>query len=202
MSSGDRDRAWIGAVLAGGRSSRMGRPKAGVELAGRPLIAYPIEALATAGYDPVVVAKDGSELPELDCPIVREPHPSSHPAAGILAALGVARGPVVVVACDMPFVPPQLLMVLAQLAAPVAVPMVAGRLEPLLARYEPDVAPALEGAIDRDQPLRETIHALDPLILGPDELAGFGDQRLIAFNVNDRRDLETAERLMTRVPSQ
>jgi molybdenum cofactor guanylyltransferase len=201
MSSGDRVAASIGAVLAGGRSSRMGVPKARVELAGRPLIAYPLDAIAAAGMEPVVVAKEDSELPALECRVVRDPDPGSHPAAGIVAALEIARGPVVAIACDMPFVPAQLLTVLAQLAAPVAAPMVNGRLQPLLARYEPRVAPALERAVARDRPLRETIHLLDPLILGPDQLVGFGDPDWIAFNVNDREDLATAERLMTPAPS-
>jgi molybdopterin-guanine dinucleotide biosynthesis protein A len=202
MSSGDRDGAALGAVLAGGRSSRMGAPKAGLELAGRPLITYPIDAVSAAGLEPVVVAKPGSELPELDCRIVHESDLRPHPAVGIIAALEIAQGPVVVIACDMPFVPAQLLTVLGQLAAPVAVPMVGGRLQPLLARYEPRAAPALGGAAEGDQPLRETIPALDPLVLGPDELMGFGDPDWIGFNVNDRDDLAAAERLMTPARSQ
>jgi molybdopterin-guanine dinucleotide biosynthesis protein A len=197
MSSGDRDGPSTGAVLAGGRSSRMGVPKATLELAGRPLITYPLEALTAAGVAPMVVAKEDSELPELDCPIVREPEQRPHPAAGILAALEAAGGPVVVVACDMPFVPPQLLAVLARLSAPAALPVVAGRPQALLARYEPSVAPALASAVERDAPMRDALAALDPVLLGPDELAGFGDPDLIAFNVNDRDDLTAAERLVT-----
>lgn len=179
----------------------MGRPKATLELAGRPLISYVMDSVGAAGLEPIVMAKRGSELPDLECRVVREEEQRSHPAAGIVAALEAAGGPVVVVACDMPFVPAQLLSVLAQVAARVAVPMVDGRLQPLLARYEPGVAPELERAVDRGEPLREAIQALDPLVLGPDELAGFADPSLIAFNLNDRDDLATAERLMARAPS-
>src|SRR5215204_7010138 len=57
----DRRRQPIGAVLAGGRSGRMGAPKAGVELGGRPLVAYSVETLVAAGLEPVVVAKPRSE---------------------------------------------------------------------------------------------------------------------------------------------
>lgn len=199
MSSRDRE-ALVGSILAGGRSSRMGAPKADIDLGGRPLIAYAIEAVTVAGLEPLVVAKEDSELPELDCRVVREADPRSHPATGILAALQAAEGPVVVVACDTPFVPSQLLTVLGQLAVPIAVSMLGGHLQPLLARYEPSVAPELERAVDRGEPLREAVRSLDPLILGPDELAGFGDLDRIAFNVNDRDDLATAERLMTPAP--
>jgi molybdenum cofactor guanylyltransferase len=194
-------RASLGAVLAGGRSSRMGAPKAMLGLAGRPLGSYPVGAVVAAGLEPVVVAKDGPDLSGLGCRIVREPDSRTHPAAGVLAALEAAEGPVVVVACDMPFVPSQLVGVLAQLAAPVAVPMLAGRLQPLLARYEPSVAPALERALALEEPLRDTVMALEPMVLGPDQLAGFGDPRWMAFNVNDRDDLATAEQLVTPSPT-
>jgi len=182
-------------------SSRMGAPKATLELAGRPLVGYPLEAVAAAGLVPVVVAKGGSELPDLQCRVVRDSHARSHPAAGIVAALAAADGPVVVVACDMPFVPAQLLMVLAQLDSRLAVPMLGGRTQPLLARYEPGVVPALERAVERGEPLSEAVAALDPLVLGPDELAGFGDPGWIAFNINDRDDLATAEQLVAPAPS-
>ncbi|MBK5220825.1 MAG: NTP transferase domain-containing protein, partial [Thermoleophilia bacterium] len=47
--------AVLGAVLAGGSGSRIGGAKATVELAGRPLIAYPLAALEAAGVEAVVV---------------------------------------------------------------------------------------------------------------------------------------------------
>lgn len=179
----------------------MGTAKASIGLRGRPLVSYPVEAMAAAGLEPVIVAKRDSTLPDLQCRIVRESDSRPHPAAGILAALQAAEGPVVVVACDMPFVPAQLLTVLAQLSAPAALPALAGHLQPLLARYEPSVAPALERAVERDEPLRDAVRALDPLVLGPEELAGFGDPHLIGLNVNDSAELEEAERLMTPAPS-
>lgn len=179
----------------------MGEPKAGLALAGRPLITYPVDALAAAGLVPLVVAKESSDLPDLECPIVREPDQRTHPATGILAALDAAGGPVVVLAGDMPFVPAQLLAVLARLSGPAVLPILAGRAQPLLARYEPSAATRLERAVERDEPLLDAVRALDPLVLGADELAGFGDPDLIAFNVNDRDDLAAAERLVKAAPT-
>jgi len=180
----------------------MGQPKAGVALAGRPLIAYPIEAARSAGLDPVVVAKRESELPPLECPVIRDTDARAHPAAGILAALRAGDGaPVVVLACDTPFVPAELLQLLAGVDAPTAVPMVGGRLQPLLARYGRSATPALQNAIERGEPLHEAIGALDPLVLGSEDLASFGDPDRILFNVNDANDLAAAERLMATAAS-
>ena len=47
----------IAAILAGGRSRRMGTDKALVEFRGEPLIARPIAAARAAGLEPVAVAK-------------------------------------------------------------------------------------------------------------------------------------------------
>ncbi len=76
-------------ILAGGRAERLGdaaggRPKALVEVAGRPLIAYSVERLAKAGVDRVLVscaagqgASFEAELGELGPEIVpvEEPEP-------------------------------------------------------------------------------------------------------------------------------
>ena len=179
----------------------MGAAKAVLDLAGRPLVTYALDAVAAAGLEPVVVAKRDSSLPEVDCRIVHEVDPRPHPAAGILAALQVAEGPVVVLGCDMPFVPARLLEVLSQLPARAAFPTLGGRPQPLLARYAPTVAARLERAVERRERLRDAVRALDPLVLGSDELAGFGKPEWIAFNVNDERDLAAAERLIAPAPS-
>jgi molybdopterin-guanine dinucleotide biosynthesis protein A len=175
----------------------MGRAKAAIELAGRPLIAYPIDAITAAGLEPVVVAKVDSELPELDCRVVREPESVPHPAAGIVAALRANEGrPVVALGCDMPFVPASLVAFIAGLDAPVAVPRVQDRLQPLLARYDRSAIPALEDAVRCGEPLHQAVRAMAPRIVEEDELARFGEPEGITFNVNDTDELVAAQRLV------
>jgi molybdenum cofactor guanylyltransferase len=189
----------VGAVLAGGLSRRMGAPKALVELAGRPLIAYPVAAVADASLEPVVVAKPDSPLPELACRVVREPGEPVHPLVGIVSALDSSGRAVIAVACDMPLVPPALIEWLAGLDTRAAVPEVGGRLQPLLARYEPAVADALRDALERGAPAHEAVLALEPRVVAEDELARFGDPELISLNVNTPADLERAEAALGRV---
>jgi molybdopterin-guanine dinucleotide biosynthesis protein A len=175
----------------------MSGAKTVAELAGRPLIAYPIGAVQAAGLEPVVVTKPDTPLPDLRCRVIHDDDPTSHPAAGIVAALSAAEGaPVVVVACDMPFVPAELVDFLAGLEAGVGIPRVSGRLEPLLARYGPSAIPVLETAVAGAGALREAVAALDPLIVGEAELARFGEPAEMTSNVNDRAELAAAERLL------
>lgn len=186
--------AVLGAVLAGGRGSRIGGAKATVELAGRPLIAYPLAALEAAGVEAVVVAKPGSELPPLGCPIIREPELPHHPLCGIVAALRAARGrAVIAIACDMPLTDPALLAHLAAAGDPLLVPVLDGHLQPLQARYGPELGPRLEAALEREEPLRRTVESLSPRLLGSEELSRFGNPERLLFNVNDGEDLRRAE---------
>ncbi len=181
------------AVLAGGRSRRMGAPKALVPFAGAPLIARPLAAAEAAGLDAVVVAKAGSELPPLAVPVWLEPDEPRHPLTGLVRALEGGR-PVVAVACDMPFVTSGLLAHLAGLDAPAA-PRVAGRLEPFPGRYEPSALPALRTALAREAPVREVLAALAPAELDEADLRAFGDPARLVLGVNTPEELAAAERV-------
>jgi molybdenum cofactor guanylyltransferase len=187
----------VGAVLAGGASRRMGAPKATLELGGRPLLEYPLAALQGAGLDPVVVAKPGSPLPPLAVARWTEPSEPVHPLAGIVAALEAAEArPVLAVACDMPFVTAELLADLAARAAPVVLPETAGRLHPLLARWDPSLLPALRDALARGAPLQELAAELGAERVPEAELARFGDPARLLFNVNAPDDLERAAAML------
>jgi molybdopterin-guanine dinucleotide biosynthesis protein A len=187
----------IGAVIAGGRSTRIGRPKASIELRGQPLIEYPLASLEQAGIESVVVAKRGTPLPELTVPVWREPDQPAHPLCGIVAALEHANGRAVVVCgCDMPFLEPALLSALAKRDESLAVPLAGGRLHPLVARYTPALLDSLRAALDSRRPLQEIVAELEPAVIEDEELRRYGDPKRLLFNVNTIADLEEAERLI------
>jgi molybdopterin-guanine dinucleotide biosynthesis protein A len=186
----------VGAVLAGGEGTRIAGSKAMVELGGRPLISYPLGAVIAAGLEPLVVAKLTTELPDLDVPIVRERAPDAHPLHGVIAALELADGrPVVVVACDMPFVSRELLAWLGCAAGSV-LPQVRGIAQPLLARYEAAASAPLAAALRDGRSVRAAVAALRPRLVDEGELTGFGDPLRLFFNVNDGRDLKRAAALL------
>src|SRR5687767_2467148 len=96
----------LGAVLAGGRSTRFGAPKPLATFLGEPLVARAIAALTPVCADVVVV----THLPEiglaLGCRTLTDHVPAAGPLAGLHAALRYARAlgrdGVVLLACDMP----------------------------------------------------------------------------------------------------
>ncbi|HEX5225850.1 MAG TPA: molybdenum cofactor guanylyltransferase [Solirubrobacteraceae bacterium] len=190
----------IAAVLAGGAGTRLGGSKPTVPLAGSPLIGYPLRAARAANLDAVVVAKPGTRLPALSEPVVREPPAPVHPACGALAALRYAQaqahvGAVVLMACDMPFLTPQLLAWLAGLEGAVIV-REGERLQPLVGRYPVDRAVAVAHTLAEGGSLVSALTAGVTRVVEEAELRSFGDPRRLLFNVNERADLELAARML------
>jgi molybdenum cofactor guanylyltransferase len=194
---GESGQPQVGVILAGGQGRRIGGQKALIELAGRPLIEW-IAAAAGQAFDDVwVVAKADTELPALaGVAVVREPPEPSHPVVGLVTALRAARGrPVVVAAADMPFVGVQTLRALgAQQPGRTLITAHAGRIQPLLARYEPADLPALEAAaVAARAPLRAVVAGWHPAVF---EVA----DPLELFNVNTPEDLVRARAILAGEP--
>jgi len=157
-----------GAVLAGGAGRRLGRPsKPGAMLAGRPLLSYPLAALAAVCERVAVVCKDGTKLPDLEgAERWNEPDEPRHPLTGIVHALECARGPVLVCAADMPFVTPDACRTLLQGAgggsSAAVVAAAAGVLQPVFGLYAPAALEHFRTSRP-DAPLTATVEALDPV---------------------------------------
>ena len=110
----------------------MGRPKAFIEVEGRPMVARVAGALAAAGAEPVViVGGDRDEIEALGLPFAADGFPGEGPLGGILSALDACHeaDAVAVVACDL-LAPSshEIRLLAAELGAgDVVVPVVAGR---------------------------------------------------------------------------
>jgi molybdopterin-guanine dinucleotide biosynthesis protein A len=181
----------VGAVLAGGAGTRLGGAKPGVPLAGRPLLSYPLAALRGALAEVAVVAKEDTALPAVGYGVLiwREPAEPRHPLTGIVEALRRAEGrPVVVLACDLPFVTADLVRTLAAAdagGAPAVVATTPERgLQPLCARYEPAALELLAGFDPSGRTIAQ-IQALNPATLSVAEVQ--------LRNVNSPEDLAAAE---------
>ena len=171
----------------------MGASKAGVALAGTPLIQYPLRAMLAAGLDAVVLAKPRTDLPPLEAPVWTEPEEPSHPLTGIVAALEQGRRPLVVCGCDLPFVPADLLAHLAERTEPLVAVEAAGRVHPLIGRYAPELLGDLRDARDARDPLQDVVSNLRGKLL---DVRRFGDPAVLTFNVNTPADLARAQELL------
>lgn len=146
-----------GYILAGGMSSRLGRDKALVELAGRPLLLHMQALLLTVVSQVTVVAP--LRYSALGVNMIPDEWPGYGPLGGIATALrhtGLELPECewnLILGCDMPFLTKDWLEYLANrtrnTAADVVVPQTTRGLEPLCAAYHTRCAAALAVALDR-----------------------------------------------------
>jgi molybdopterin-guanine dinucleotide biosynthesis protein A len=197
--------AVLGAVLAGGRSRRFGSDKAFAELGGESLVRRAARSLDAAAGRVVVVAND-LERHLLEGVTVRQDLiPGVGPLGGLHTAVSWAAeedlGGVLVLATDMPFVPPSLLRALvARLGPGVAVvPKSSSRrgCEPLCAAYDVACLPAIEAAIERgDRAVVSFFADVEVLYLDLADVSSHGDPDRIFFNVNRPDDGRRADELL------
>src|SRR5579862_3772381 len=92
-----------GFVLAGGKSSRMGRDKALLEIDGESLLARAARLVRAVLNEPVVIGfTSGHETQGLK--IVADDFPGYGPLGGIATALHISTTPWnLVIACDLPY---------------------------------------------------------------------------------------------------
>ena len=154
---------FAGAVLAGGKSSRMGRNKALLRVGGEPLWQRQMRVLKEAGARPVwLVQAPGQRA--LAPGVLRDTVRDAGPLAGLHAALAQCRrGHLAVVAVDLPQIDPGWFSRLAGLCAPGigAVARIRLGYEPLAAIYpEESLAEAAARLAGREFSLQEFVAAL------------------------------------------
>jgi len=197
-----------GVVLAGGRSSRMGSPKAALEWHGSTLLRRTTSIVARAVTGPVVVVRaPGQELPDLpaDVEVVQDPHEGRGPLQGIavgLEALADRADAAFVCSTDLPFLHPAFIRAVLGAVAPdidVALPVARGYPQPLAAAYRTDLAPLVSALVDADR-LRPAflfeecrVVRLDDAALRADPMVAALDPELDSVvNVNEVDEYEQA----------
>ncbi len=183
-------------ILAGGKSSRMGQPKALLPFDGEPLIAHTVRTLSRLFSDLVVVAAPEQQLPTLQVTMVHDDVAYQGPVGGILYGLRAARSELCfVTSCDAPFLNLDLIAFLvAQMNDhDVVVPHWQERLQPLHAVYRRGVVPLLQEQLARGE--------LRPIFLykkvrtrevSPEEIRRFDPEGLSFRNLNSPEDYQAA----------
>lgn len=132
------DRQWTGVVLAGGRSSRMGRDKALIALDGITLLDRAIDLLRPHAKE-ILVIGDPAKYAPAHATVLPDDVPGRGPIGGITTAMRRARYVrLLVLACDLPGLNDRLLVQLKQgLGGTVdaVVPRHGDGVEPLAAAY-------------------------------------------------------------------
>lgn len=190
-----------GIVLAGGGSRRMGADKCMLDLGGRTLLQRAVDALDAVADEVVTVTGPGRPPP-----LVRSPGSLYHavdsiadggPLVGILAGLEATSAPVAVaVACDLPFVQPDLLRLLLDRVSEGArfvVPVHEGQPQLLCSAWRGDAAPLLRAHVEAgDRAVHAMLDALDAELVPPEVWRDADPEGWSFVNVNTPEDLAEA----------
>jgi len=189
------------AVLAGGRSERMGIDKTLLDFDGRPLVVHVVEAVGDMCASTLVVTNRPDAAASAGLPpevrIVQDEVAYQGPLGGLVTALSHAREEwVLALAADMPWLQPRIVQALwaRREGADVVIPVSAKGPEPLLALYRKEAClPAARAALASGR--RRLVAILPGLRVAEvdvEELRGIDPQLSSLQNINTAYDLAEA----------
>ncbi|MBI4611046.1 MAG: molybdenum cofactor guanylyltransferase [Candidatus Rokubacteria bacterium] len=189
-----------GVIQAGGKSTRMGgKPKALIELGGKRIIERIVEALGTALSDLLIVTNTPESYAFLGLPMVPDVFPDHGSLGGIYSGLRAARGDAFTVACDMPFLHPEVVRLVVSHAgtADVVIPRVGDRLETMHALYGKACLPHMEALLRaRRFKIISFFDRVRVREIPEPEVARYRDPAVCFMNVNTPDELTRARELL------
>lgn len=182
-----------GIVLCGGKSLRMGRPKAWLPVGDEVMLQRVVRVLRGVVAPVVVVAAPDQDVPPLpaDVGVVRDPVEHRGPLQGLaagLAALHGAADAAFLAACDLPLLKPAFVRRLIDLLGDdsACVPTVAGFAQPLAGVYRVGVLGPVRRLLAED---RRAVHGL--LATVPTRLVRAADLVVADPNLDSLRNVNT-----------
>jgi molybdopterin-guanine dinucleotide biosynthesis protein A len=189
------------AILAGGKSSRMGTDKSFVDLLGKPFIEHIITRVSDLGQqETFLITNRPDAYAHLHLPMFADVLPEKGSLGGIYTAIYHSQNPyTVVIACDMPFVNPVLLRYMIGLSADtqhdVIVPRVDGYPQSMHAVYHKACLGPIRAQLDAQR--LKVIGFFDQVrvrYLDEPEYRTYDPEGISFSNINTPEELESARR--------
>jgi molybdopterin-guanine dinucleotide biosynthesis protein A len=194
----------IGAIVAGGGAVRFGGTPKGLQRVGGVRIIDRIAAALRATTSELIVVSNAADAEQWipGTRVCQDIRPERGSLVGIHTALICARGDVLAVAWDMPFVSAELLSLICERrgTAAAVIPVSPSGDEPFCALYTPRCLPLIEAALDAgDLRLSHVLTQLPSVErISMSDIRVIGDPATLLFNVNTPEDLTRAETMATR----
>ncbi|MGQ9569658.1 MAG: molybdenum cofactor guanylyltransferase [Thermodesulfovibrionales bacterium] len=204
-------------ILAGGENKRISIIKGFLEIKGKKIIESNIEILKTI-FDNVVISTNNPALYfYLGLPMIGDIFKYKGPMTGIFSALiGLKEEDIFVIACDMPFIKPELIRYIVDkwgknkedvsciLHSPTRnnrygalIPVFNGKSQPLLGIYSRSIIKNMEDTIKTsNRSLRDFLKKVRVLYLTEEEVRGIDPLGESFFNINTMEDYKKALKVL------
>lgn len=181
-----------GILLAGGKSSRMGKNKAFLELNGKPLIEWNLERLHSIFQEVLISSNEPGLYECYGEKVVYDRFAEHGPLGGLHACLEKAEHEYAFfAACDMPFLQADLIQFMASLTEgqDIVVPEAAGGLHPLFAIYKRSCLPIIENNLKAGRlKIIDFYPQCNVRYVREKELEPFGDPNWLLSNINTPKE--------------
>lgn len=192
-----------GVIQAGGKSTRMGgRPKALIELGGKRIIERIVKVLSALLPDLLIVTNTPELYAFLGLPMVPDVFPDHGSLGGIYSGLRAAKGDAFTVACDMPFLHPEVVRLVVSHAgtADVVIPKVGDQHETMHALYSKACLPHMEALLTAKRfkivGFFEKVRVCE---ISEAEVARYRDPAICFMNVNSPEELTRARAILAQL---
>lgn len=180
-----------GIILAGGKSSRMGREKGLIELNGKMFIQHVVDALRPL-VDEIIIVANNSEYDKLGYKVLADQIKDCGPMGGIYTGLSASKTQKnIVLSCDIPDVSPKLLRQLLFQSEnfEVTIPVHNGWSEPLCAVYDRSCAGKLKELLEKKEfKMRDALKNMNANYINMVPGECFSEADLV--NINTPEELE------------
>lgn len=196
---GSPNRAMTGAILAGGRSTRMGTNKAVLDFGGQRLIVGLLQKIRPLFPEVVIIANEFAPYADLEVSMFSDCIPDKGSLGGIYTAVLHSTFPqTFCIACDMPLASPAVIAYLRDQGPgyDVVVPRTEEGYQPLHAVYGKACLPRMEAMIRADNlKIDRLFPAVRVRTVEAEELRRLDPSLRCFVNVNTREELAAAMRL-------
>jgi len=187
-------------IQSGGESRRMGQDKGLVPFLGQPLILRMIERLKPIAAEMIITTNHPAAYQFTGLPLAPDLIPGRGALGGLYTALSAATQPLAaIVACDMPFISPELLAaerdLLLEKMADAVVPHLGDGVEPFHAVYRCAAClPHIKAAIDADKwRVDAWFSRANIVLMRRNQIEAFDPDLSSFMNVNTPAELRLAE---------
>jgi len=193
-------------ILAGGKSSRLGRSKLLETIEGKSLIQWVVDRLASFSTEIIMATARGEAIPcssTVKIKTVADIYLEKGPLGGIHSGLtALPSSQAIVVSCDTPFLSVSLLKYMTQFcpAFDIVVPRIKNKLEPLCAVYARNCLAPIQELLERDErQIRKLFSMVKVKYVEEDEINRFDPEHLSFFNINSQDELDKARNLAAKI---